>query len=125
MTHQYPTRFQTNKCNIFEEQDEIDKSITRVNDLIDSVKTASNYTDKLEKTIHFYLYLYHNSTIIKTDKDFRDDIWNKMIGLEEILLSKLQKLPINLTDNDIYDVSTRSKISYIIYLIEKIRIKYW
>ena len=125
MTHQYPTRFQTNKRNIFEEHVDIDKSITRVNDLIDSVKTASNYTDKLEKTIHFYLYLYHNPTIIRTDNDFRDDLWNKMIGLEEILLSKLQKLPINLTDNDIYDVSTRSKISYIIHLIEKIRIKYW
>ena len=54
MTHQYPTRFQTNKRNIFEEHVDIDKSITRVNDLIDSVKTASNYTDK--QFISTYIY---------------------------------------------------------------------
>ena len=117
MSHRYPTRFQENRIKLIL----VNQAIDRKNRLMDEVSKVNTYTDRLEKIIHLYEYVRDTPILMESVDGFRDDVWEKLNILEELLIEKSQKLdPFNMTDMYI-EVHIRIAMS----LIEDIRAKYW
>ena len=117
MTHRYPTRFQENRIKMVQ----VNQAIDHKNDLADEVSKVNTYTTRLERIITLYEYVRDTPILMESVNGFREDVWEKLNLLEELLFEKSQKLdPFHMSDGYI-DVL----ISIAMTLIEDIRAKYW
>lgn len=117
MTHRYPTRFQENKLKMAD----VNKAIDHKNHLIEEVSKVNTYADRLEKLIHLYEYVRDTPILMESVDGFREDVWEKLNILEELLIEKSQKLdPFNMTH-----VYIEVHIHIAMSLIEDIRAKYY
>jgi hypothetical protein len=117
MSHRYPTRFQENKLKMAQ----VNEAIDHKNHLVDEVSTVTTYAARLEKIIHLYEYIRDTPILMESVDGFRDDVWEKLNLLEELLIEKSQRLdPFNMTHGYI-EVHIQIAMS----LIEDIRAKYY
>ena len=117
MSHRYPTRFQENRIKMIL----VNQAIDRKNNLMDEVSKVNTYADRLEKIIHMYEYVRDTPILMETLGDFRDDVWEKLNILEELLIEKSQKLD----PFDAYHSHIEVLIHRAMFLIEDIRAKYY
>jgi len=117
MSHRYPTRFQANKLNMVQ----VNQAINHKNYLADDVHTVTTYAERLEKIINLYEYVRDTPILMESVDGFREDVWEKLNLLEELLIEKSQKLdPFNMTHGYI-----EGHIHIAMSLIDDIRSKYW
>lgn len=122
MTHRYLTRFQAarlkeNRIKMIL----VNQAIDRKNHLMDEVSKVNTYTDRLERIIHLYEYVRDTPILIESVDGFRDDVWEKLNILEELLIKKSQKLKLF----DMSHMHIEVQIHIAMSLIEDIRAKYW
>ena len=117
MTHRYPTRFQENRIKMIQ----VNQAIDYKNDLAAEVSLVNSYASRLERIITLYEYVRDTPILMESVDGFRDDVWEKLNLLEELLFEKSQKLdPFHSSDG-----YTEVLISIATTLIEDIRAKYW
>jgi hypothetical protein len=117
MTHRYPTRFQENRIKMIQ----VNQAIDYKNDLATEVSLVNSYASRLERIITLYEYVRDTPILMESVVGFRDDVWEKLNLLEELLFEKSQKLdPFHSSDGYIEVL-----ISIATTLIEDIRAKYW
>lgn len=88
---------------------------------MNDVTKVSTYSDRLEKLIRLYEYIRDTPILIESVDGFRDDVWEKLNILEELLIKKSQKL--NLFDMSHMHIEVQIHIA--MSLINDIRVKYW
>jgi hypothetical protein len=82
---------------------------------------VTTYADRLEKIIHLYEYVRDTPILMESVDGFREDVWEKLNLLEELLIEKSHKLnPFDMTHMYI-EVHIQIAMS----LIEDIRAKYY
>lgn len=117
MSHRYPTRFQENRIKMIL----VNQAIDRKNHLMEEVSKVNTYAERLEKLIHLYEYVRDTPILMESVDGFREDVWEKLNILEELLIEKSHKLdPFNMSDMYI-----EGHIHIAMSLIEDIRAKYW
>ena len=117
MTHRYNTRFQAARLK----ENKVNHAIDHKNDLADEVSLVNTYASRLERIITLYEYVRDTPVLMESVNGFRDDVWEKLNILEELLFEKSQKLdPFHSSDGYIEVL-----ISIAMTLIEDIRAKYW
>ena len=117
MSHRYPTRFQANKFKMAE----VNQAINHKNHLTDEVSKVNTYGERLEKLIHLYKYVFDTPVLMESVDGFRDDVWEKLNILEELLIKKSNKLnPFDPCHNTIEFLILNA-----MSLIEDIRSKYY
>lgn len=117
MSHRYPTRFQENKLKMAE----VNQAIDHKDYLADEVSKVNTYGERLEKLIHLYEYVRDTPVLMESVDGFREDVWEKLNLLEELLLEKSHKL----NPFDPYHGTIEFLILTAMSLIEDIRAKYW
>ena len=117
MSHRYPTRFQENKLKMAQ----VNEAIDHKNYLADEVSTVTTYGERLEKIIALYKYVFDTPILMESVDGFRDDVWEKLNLLEELLLEKSHKL----NPFDPYHNTIEFLILNAMSLIEDIRAKYY
>jgi len=124
MAHRYPTRFQENRIKMIQARQAND----HLNRLNDNVTDAVSYEERLKKLICLYQYVYETPILIEKMEGFREDVWDKLNILEELLLEKLQTLCYGTSTDEArnaYDGRVHELICHAMFLIEDIRTKYW
>ena len=117
MTHRYNTRFQAARLK----ENKVNQAIDHKNRLADEVSKVNTYASRLERIITLYEYVRDTPVLMESVNGFRDDVWEKLNTLEELLFEKSQKLdPFHSSDGYIEVL-----ISIAMTLIEDIRAKYW
>jgi len=117
MTHRYPTRFQAAQVK----KNKVNQAIDHKNDLADKVSKVNSYGERLERIIHLYEYVRDTPILMESVVGFREDVWEKLNLLEELLFEKSQKLdPFHSSDGTIEFL-----IRVAMTLIDEIRAKYW
>ncbi len=117
MSHRYPTRFQANKFKMAE----VNQAINHKNHLTDEVSKVNTYGERLEKLIFLYKYVLDTPVLMESVDGFRDDVWEKLNILEELLIEKSHKL----NPFDPYHGTIEFLILDAMSLINDIRTKYW
>jgi hypothetical protein len=117
MSHRYPTRFQANKLQMAQ----VNQAIDHKNYLADEVSRVNTYGERLEKVINLYKYIRDTPILMESVDWLRDDVWEKLNILEELLIEKSHKLdPFNS-----YDGTIEFLILDAMSVIDDIRAKYW
>jgi hypothetical protein len=117
MSHRYPTRFQENKLKMVQ----LNQALDHKTHLADKVSSVNTYATRLERIITLYEYVRDTPILMESVDGFRDDVWEKLNILEELLLEKSHKLdPFNM-----YDMQIEILIYSAMALIDEIRAKYW
>ena len=99
----------------------VNQAIDHKNHLADEVSTVITYGERLEKLIFLYKYVLDTPVLMESVDGFREDVWEKLNLLEELLIEKSQRLdPFNMTHGYI-EVHIQIAMS----LIEDIRAKYY
>lgn len=96
--------------------------------LQDDVVATIRYEERLKKLIHLYEYVLDTPILIETQKDFREDVWNRLNVLEELLTQKLQKLCYGTSTEE--EINARDErihilICHAMFVINDIRTKYY
>ena len=117
MSHRYPTRFQENKLQMAL----VNQAIDHKNHLADEVSKVITYGERLEKLIHLYKYVLDTPVLMESVDGFREDVWEKLNLLEELLLEKSHKL----NPFDPCHGTIEFLILDAMYLIDDIRTKYY
>ncbi len=117
MTHRYPTRFQAAQVK----KNKVNQAIDHKNDLADKVSKVNSYGERLERIIHLYEYVRDTPVLMESVVGFREDVWEKLNLLEELLFEKSQKLD----PFDPYHGTIEFLIRVAMTLIDEIRAKYW
>jgi hypothetical protein len=99
----------------------VNQAIDRKNQLANTVASVNTYEERLERVIHLYEYVHETPILMETLEDFREDVWDKLAILEDLLLEKQQKLDFD----DERDARIHTLICRAMFLIEDIRTKYW
>jgi uncharacterized protein YoxC len=117
MTHRYNTRFQAAQVK----KNKVNQAIDHKNDLADRVSKVNSYGERLERIITLYEYVRDTPILMESVNGFREDVWEKLNLLEELLFEKSQKLdPFHSSDGTIEFL-----IRVAMTLIDEIRAKYW
>jgi nicotinate-nucleotide pyrophosphorylase len=123
MTHRYLTRFQAarlkeNRIKMIL----VNQAIDRKNHLMEEVSKVNTYAERLEKLIRLYEYVRDTPILMDTLNGFREDVWEKLNILEELLLEKSQKIDPSVSE---YDRRVEKLIDRAFDVIEDIRAEYW
>jgi hypothetical protein len=100
---------------------QVNQAIDYKNHLTDEVVKVNTYAERLERLIQLYEYVRDTPILMESVDGFREDVWEKLNLLEELLIEKSQKLdPFNMTHGYI-----EGHIHIAMSLIDDIRSKYW
>lgn len=117
MSHRYNTRFQAARLK----ENKVNQAIDRKNHLTADVCKVNTYGERLEKVIQLYEYVRDTPILIESVQGFREDVWEKLNILEELLIEKSHKL----NPFDPYHGTIEFLILDAMTLIDDIRAKYW
>ena len=100
---------------------QLNQAIDHKNHLADEVSRVNTYGERLEKVINLYKYIRDTPILMESVDWLRDDVWEKLNILEELLIEKSHKLdPFNS-----YDGTIEFLILDAMSVIDDIRAKYW